>query len=604
MVKAAATAPGVKDSFLNRVDDFLPSRTLTHIMRHGLPMESQEPPFRSSQCLMNRVGLVAGDATADTLARYGQMMRLGPDRAPGAVPWKSLDVLLVAAEILPHGTPWRRAFLDLRGEAESLCALMAAARVAGVPVVLWLAEEAVAAPMFAHLFDAADHILCERDACAPALPVAAGKATAVSPFVDVKTFNPLHAKLRMRTSQEHFVGFLLDGAHEIGMAMGPEEAVAYFSPLFKRNWWLTDSSFDLRNSDHKVHAIMRRRFMGSMRGTDLANPLRLAAAYFLPAALAEARPAHMTRRARQAAASKTLVVTDAAETSLPHVHCAPDAAALGAFADWVLSDRLARESAQHLAWRDTLTHHTAFEFLGTVCEAAGVEPRFRLPPEPRVNIVVPTVRPDLIPYILETVRRQVHGNVTLNIVVNGMQVPTDARALVEETDFAALHMMPSHKSIGYCINYGIDQAEAEYWAKFDDDDIYGPHYLSDMLLQRKYVDIDITGKASLFTYFEAVDRLAVRRLANRDITFDVVGGGTILARPELGPFPEDVRGYADVFYLATLLEAGHRIISGDPFNFIQVRRADPTSHTWTAGAQQLDLRGPQRDGLDFSHVII
>jgi len=205
---------------------------------------------------------------------------------------------------------------------------------------------------------------------------------------------------------------------------------------------------------------------------------------------------------------------------------------------------------------------------------------------------------------LKNVERQKHDNLSLSIVINGAEVPADIRRLVDAHPFASLYSMPGYKSIGYCINYGIEQSASDYWAKFDDDDIYGPDYLSDMLLQRKYVDFDITGKAAIFTYLEEFDRLHIRRLWTRDTLEPFIGGGTILARTGTNMFPEDVRGYADTLYLTEAEERGYRILSSDPFNFAQVRRADPSSHTWTAGAHQLNLKGPQRSGLNLSGVIL
>lgn len=590
-----------KEAFLNRVHSHLPSKTFADHLRSSAKREASA--FPSLQQITNTIALVAGEGTGSILARYANVNRLRPDRDPSTVPWGGLDLLLVAAEILPYEEPWRRALLGLKGEDAALAALMKAARENGVPVVVWLAEEVVSADMFQHLFAAADHLIVPDE-----LPIQAPCAvTVVQPPVDVKTFNPLLDKAQSRRQQERFMGFLIDGSHEIGIMLGPQAARDYFHPLFKHNWWLTDSSFDLRNGDHKIHPVMRRRFMGSMRHDALSYPLKLALAYFLPDAIAANRPSYMRRRVMEAAACKTLVFTNAeikeSVEDLSNIIQILDSESLERFAHWVLSDRLGCEAVQHLAWREALSGNTYFEFLETVLGAVGCEAHLRFAKSPKVNIVVPTVRPDLIPYILETVARQVHTDLTLNIVVNSTSVSQEVRRLVAESEFAKLHTMPSYKSIGYCLNYGIDQDEAHYWAKFDDDDVYGPHYLSDMLLQRKYVDFDVTGKASLFTYFEEFDRLNIRRLDNRDTRETFLGGGTILARPEINVFPEDVRGYADTLYLAEAAERGHVLVAADPFNFVQIRRADKSSHTWTAGAQQLNLKGPQRRGLNLESVV-
>ncbi|WP_103763043.1 glycosyltransferase [Roseovarius confluentis] len=586
--------PSIKSQFLDKVDAHLPSRSLTQDMRSPA---ADEP---SSQRLLNRIGLISGKTVAATLGKYADVSPISPDQKDEFIDWQAMDFLLIVAQVLPFDEPWRRCFLNIEDEGFLLSRLLRRAKAHRVPSVLWVEEESEAIGMFAHLFDKVDHLM---------LPEGAehGKSERVSTLpvgVDVKSFNPLLPKAHMRRSRARFIGFLIDGAHEIGIKYGPERAYEAFKPFFEYNWWLTDSSNDLRNGDHKIHAAMRRRFLGSMRDSALSKPLQLASGYFLPEALVSGRKRHAQRLYLSAGACKTCVVTDDPSFKQDYISYTGDTESLEAFRDWVLNDHIGREAVQHLAWRQTLTHHSYFEVLKLTLSIVGIQARFSQPENPHVNVVVPTIRPDLIPFILKNVERQKHDNLSLSIVINGAEVPADIRRLVDAHPFASLYSMPGYKSIGYCINYGIEQSASDYWAKFDDDDIYGPDYLSDMLLQRKYVDFDITGKAAIFTYLEEFDRLHIRRLWTRDTLEPFIGGGTILARTGTNMFPEDVRGYADTLYLTEAEERGYRILSSDPFNFAQVRRADPSSHTWTAGAHQLNLKGPQRSGLNLSGVIL
>lgn len=580
-------------AFLDRVHEHLPSLGFTDNMRQP------KCYARSTQRFKNHLGLISSRKMSAVMHKYCQISSLSPSFDTENVDWKNLDLLLIFAEILPQDEVWRRSLLNIDDEAVFIYRALRRAKAQNVPTVLWIAEESSSASMFGHLFDKVDHVVIAEDD-----HDLGSEVHSIPMAIDVKSFNPLLGSGQERQTQEKKIGFLVDGSHEVGIGMGPEKASAYFEPLFKYNWWLTDSTNDLRNGDHKIHPIMRRRFMGTMRDDHLAKPLNLAAGYFLPSVLGQGRSRYVSERALAAAASKTAVATDDSNLSSPFVSYAPRSQDLEKFCTWVLTDPIGREAVQHLAWRNAVNNHTYFEALDKIFDLVGVRSRLVFSDTPHVNIVVPTIRPELIPFVLKTVENQIHKNLTLTIVVNNMEVPAEIQRLVDESLFANLHFMPNYKSIGYCINFGIEQVHSDFWAKFDDDDVYGPNYLSDMLLQQKYIDFDITGKSAIFTYLEMEDRVHIRHLQNRDTLGHFIGGGTVLARTGTGMFPEDVRGYADTLYFAKAMDSQKVILSADPFNFIQIRRADPASHTWTAGTQQLNLKGPQRSGLDMSGVIL
>jgi hypothetical protein len=218
--------------------------------------------------------------------------------------------------------------------------------------------------------------------------------------------------------------------------------------------------------------------------------------------------------------------------------------------------------------------------------------------------VMSTVRPELVPHVLEMFRLQTYENARLTVVANGVAVPVDIARMVQDTENATLCSVPADRTLGYCMNFGIDQADTMYWAKWDDDDIYGPHFLEDQMLQRKYVDFDIAGKAAIFNYFEERDSIHSRNFHLRDTVSTHVEGGTLLVKNENRPFPEGGRGGEDKAFVFMARERGDRIVAGDPFNFVQVRRADRSSHTWTRGAHAFDLRGVGRPGLRLENIIL
>lgn len=586
--------PNIREEFLGRVRRYLPSESFSS----RITASSSAPV--SQMAYSNRIALVGSAHCAQRLSGYCSVEALHPDDT-SSLDWAGMDALILIGRILSYQEPWRRALLDLENEGAKLRRLCGVARSNGVPVVLWIQEEPDATDTFSHLFDDVDQVIVANEAQAKD-----SKTTFVAPDVDVKTFNPVVNDLQRAHKRFSYIPFLVDGLFDMAVGYESDGLLDWLSPLFDYNWWATDSSYDLRNNDHKLDAIVRRRFLGSLRGTAIRTPLQLARAQILPAPMLEKRPRWTQEAALRAAACKTLTLTDAAEVPLPEAGmiAAPSQDSLAAAARSILEDEVATSAAQHRAWRYAMTHRTLFESLAAVLASVGVRARLNTLVSPHVNIVVPTIRPELVPFVIANAKRQSHPNTSLTIVCNGRPIPPQISALVADTPNAEMLYLPADKSIGYCINYAIDHCPADYWAKFDDDDIYGVHYLSDLLLQRKYSDFDVTGKAAIFTYFEEGSGLHIRRLTTRDSYLHTIGGGTLLTKSGSGVFPEDVRGYADTLFLADLAERGKTILAGDPFNFVQVRRADPKSHTWTAGRGQLNLRGPSRSGMAFENVLI
>jgi len=547
--------PALKPSFVN-------PRLRDHIACHA------SAPSGSLK-LANPVAFIGSEELGSDLRSFVGLETLAPG---GARP--EADILLIGGDWPRAGEAWREALLNPE-DAAPLRETIALYRSRGVPSVLWLTGEAEAAAAMLHLKDAVDAVF---------MPPGAGDAPALEAGVNVKLFNPLRDE-SMDADAPYF-RFLVDGAHELSDAAAPWQAL---DPFLVFNTWLIDSSYRYQVPDMKLSAPWRRRFIGHVETAERAWMTKMAYGVFLPEALRRKRPEHFRRRAREAAACKALVFRDGC-----------DAAALAQ----VCEDDVGRAGAAHRAWREVVANHSLFERLETIFAAVNLAPRYSEPPRAAVNVVMPTKRPELAGFALAMFRRQTYAHAQLTVVVNGVPVPDEIAKAIGDTPNARLCHVPQDKTIGYCMNYGIDRAATEYWAKWDDDDIYGPHYLEDQMLQRKYLDFDIAGKAAIFNYIEERDCVYARNFGHRDRASAHLGGGTLIVRNRQRYFAEDGRGGEDRAFLFLARERGDRIVAGDPFNFVQVRRADQASHTWTLGAHAQDLRGPRRPGLRLEAVVL
>lgn len=533
--------------------------------------------------LTNRIAFIGSEELRSDLEHFAQVEKLDPG---GAVP--AADLLLIAGDWPRAGEAWREALLNAQpSDTATLRETIALYRSRGVPSVLWLTGEAEAARAMLHLKDAVDAVFVPRGvAGAPTLEAG----------VNVKLFNPFRGDGAGFDADAACFRFIVDGAHEFSDEEAPWDALRPFLPFSS---WMIDSSYRYQVPNMKLPAVWRRRFLGHVETAPRAWLTKMAYGVFLPDVLHRKRPAHFRKRALEAAACKALLFTDAVgqEGAICLEGLPQDAVARAC------EDDVARAGWAQRAWREVMANHSLFERLEAIFAAVDVVPAYSESARPSINVVMPTLRPELIPFALAMFRRQTYENARLTIVANGVPVPDEIVRAIRETANAQLCSVPQDKTIGYCMNYGIDRARAEYWAKWDDDDVYGPHYLEDQMLQRKYVDFDIAGKAAIFNYIEERDCVYARNFDARDAYSKHLGGGTLIARNERRYFAEDGRGGEDRAFLHLARERGDRIVTGDPFNFVQVRRADQASHTWTLGAHAQDLRGPRRPGLRLETVV-
>jgi len=258
-----------------------------------------------------------------------------------------------------------------------------------------------------------------------------------------------------------------------------------------------------------------------------------------------------------------------------------------------LLDPTARDRTAHLGWRRVMGSHSAEHVSGRILRAAGL-PAVE-DSKPTVDVIIATNRPGQVGFAFDNVRRQLHPFVRPILVAHGdgFDIP-DLRNRLSEFPGAILVEMPATRTLGECLNAGVDAGDGDWFAKFDDDDWYGPHYLSDMLLARRITDSAVLGKRSVYMHFESDDTTVLRHPDKEYARIGLVAGPTLLVdRSRLGSirFPALNVG-EDTGFLAACSNAGLRHFSTDRFNFVQMRRANPGSHTW-----EVDETALRRDSV-------
>ena len=262
------------------------------------------------------------------------------------------------------------------------------------------------------------------------------------------------------------------------------------------------------------------------------------------------------------------------------------------FASAVQGSELMRSTLVHRRRRELLSGHCLADRLDQISLDLGIG-RGRLAPAPSIAMVLVTMRPQLLSGCIERFRADLYQNRELVIVLHGDHDLAAARALVLPEERISMVSMPSHHSLGECLNAGIALSESDYWTKVDDDDLYGPNYLTDIMLARRYMDFDVAGKPPMFAYLESTDELfwdpvwaghAHLWHAAAESTAALVAGGTITARRDVSesiPFSSLRRGGSDSDFIRRCYDAGIGVLALDGFNFARYRSRQEGFHTWS-----------------------
>ncbi|WP_129787068.1 glycosyltransferase [Promicromonospora panici] len=266
-----------------------------------------------------------------------------------------------------------------------------------------------------------------------------------------------------------------------------------------------------------------------------------------------------------------------------------------------------RDRAVHKGQRRIWREHTYGARSQKVLHDAGLVASPAVP-RPTVTALVSTNRPHQLDHVLSVLGAQRGVELQVALLTHGFEADdADVHARAKEAGVERLELLSasSDVALGSCLNLLLDAADGDVVAKIDDDDLYGPQYLSDQLYALAYSGTEVVGKQAHYMHLEGVDA-TILRFADREHRYtDRVMGPTIVAAREIATtvrFRALPRG-EDTAFLADVVEAGGTVYSADRFNFVQVRSA-VGGHSWDVTDAELLASGEVKHyGRAATHVL-
>ena len=236
-----------------------------------------------------------------------------------------------------------------------------------------------------------------------------------------------------------------------------------------------------------------------------------------------------------------------------------------------------REALSVRMRRAALREHSLGSRARQVGERALADP----PRLPLVSILLVTRRPELLERALSAVRRQSYPRLELILGLHGEGFGAVASGAAGPTTPMRVLQLDAAWTLGSALNAATEAARGTLLTKMDDDDLYGPDHVWDLVLAREYSQAPLVGKGGEFVYLAASNK-TIRRMSGGGERYGttIAGGALMIARHELDRIGgwRRVPRHVDQALLNDVAQAGSKVYRTHPYGFLLVRHG--RRHTW------------------------
>jgi hypothetical protein len=245
----------------------------------------------------------------------------------------------------------------------------------------------------------------------------------------------------------------------------------------------------------------------------------------------------------------------------------------------LVADAGRRAVLGHLAWRASVS---VTPLLDPILDTVGL-PSVR---GGRDVTVIAAVRDEgELDHLLSQLRHQVYAPVQLVLVAEGVDPAVAEKAASGCAADVVVRGGDGHATRGAALGRALRLADGDLVAVFDPRDLYGEHYLADMVRYFDCVDTEIIGKASFYAHIAGANATLLRQPGADHRFLPELAGPTIVARrpllTELGI--ADLSEEWDETLMRQCREDGIRVYSADRFSY--VCRRDSSEHRLLRSAE-------------------
>ena len=224
-----------------------------------------------------------------------------------------------------------------------------------------------------------------------------------------------------------------------------------------------------------------------------------------------------------------------------------------------------------------------------------------------VSIITSTIKPQFMGNVFKNYARQKWKKKELIIILNKNDMDLNRwKQEAEKYKNASVYQVSEDMTLGECLNYGIDQSQHRYVAKFDDDDYYAEDYLTQAIKTFEKTKAAIVGKRTIYMFFEKEKILTICSTGvENQWTKKILKGGTLVLDKTYYPtikFPHLNLG-EDVGIQRLCIEKGLKMYATDRRHFSCVRHDDAIHTSRKVNHKLLKMNKIIAYTEDFKEII-
>ena len=200
-----------------------------------------------------------------------------------------------------------------------------------------------------------------------------------------------------------------------------------------------------------------------------------------------------------------------------------------------------------------------------------------------ISIVLVTMRQNCMKNVFDNYERQDFKKKEMIVVLNNDNMSlAEWLRVAKQYENVKVFKLDEKITLGKCLNFGVLQSKYDFIAKFDDDDYYGPKYLSDSIKACDSTDADVVGKGASFVYFKKSKTLAIRFLEKENKYVKHMDGPTFLIKKKVFDKVKfaNIPSGVDTQFSKDCIRNGFKIYSTNKYHHVYMRHKSPNEHTW------------------------
>lgn len=591
--------------FINRKHTF--SGKVTHTCEAFLPFEH----FKQNRKTSLRIACLVSMHMARGLEPDAVLVHLRKAEWKKQLDEFLIDFLLVESTLQPC-CPNSLVPLSNGGISPEMKQLIQYCKDKKIPTVFWHTESSVHVDLYNSVAEIFDYIFAVSGDIQERYKADLNREVGYLPVaIQPVLHNPILPH-RLRPTASRNIDVLFDGWADI------LEYTGFYTQLSKvldKSLRVVESKWLFRANKLQDTPELVKKILGCISYEQLLTALRCSNIFLISTENTLKSPQTIVRQILEALACKcSVVLLGKLDDPLisGYVHHVIDIQDLRKTVEELLANKDKRERNAHLAWRNIHSKHTYGHRLETICQTLKIQSGWI--EHPPVSVLTVTKRPEMIKHAADNYVRQAYPAKEWVIVLNSDQADkAKMQKQISQIPGIRIIQLASENNIGSCLNLGVDIASGLYWFKMDDDDLYGEHYLADLMLHQACVGADLFGKRPAYMFLESENKTVLRNPgSSSEITSTGLWphpcGAAFAGRKDIisrVAFSESYRACVDSEFFSACLASGLRVLLADNYNMIIWRGAHKDGHTWRTSDDVLKIKAtPVAEGVASDLVMI